>query len=322
MLCYNSRMSQGHPGHHDDVGLAPPHVQEVAEKVFAYVQPDGTWWINNTGFVTGNSTVLAIDTCATERRTRDFLTAVSEHGGGSPRVVVNTHKHGDHTNGNSLLPGATIVGHRLCRQEMEHGEFLPPDGLFEPIEWGDITPAPPFVTFERRLDIFVDDLAVELHHVGTAAHTTNDVVAWLPVQKVLFSGDLVFNGGTPFFVMGSLAGSLLALDYLVELGAEVIVPGHGPPCGPEVLDTVGEYLRMVQEAAAEAHASGLSPLEAARQIDLGPFAELTDPERLAGNLHRAYAEIDGGRPGTPIDLASAFGDMVSLNGGRPLRCRA
>jgi cyclase len=314
-------MSHGHPAH-DDRALPPPRVEEVADNVFAYLQPDGTWWINNTGFVVGASMVLSIDTCATERRTREYLRAVSEHGGRPPRVLVNTHHHGDHTHGNSLLGEATVVGHRRCREEILGGPFLPAEGLFEPVEWGDIAPAPPFITFEERLDLFVGDLAVELHHVGTAAHTTNDVVAWLPERRVLFAGDLVFNGGTPFFVMGSLAGSLVALDYLVELGAEVVVPGHGPPCGPEVFDTVGAYLRFVQELAAEAHASGQGPLEAARQIDLGPFAELTDPERLAGNLHRAYAECAGARPGAPIDLVAAFTDMIALNGGRPLRCLA
>jgi cyclase len=294
----------------------------VADRVFAYVQPDGSWWINNTGFVVGDSMVLSIDTCATERRTRDYLGVLVQRAGRPPGLLVDTHHHGDHTNGNCLLPEATVIGHRRCREEMLSGGFLPPEGLFEPVEWGELKQVPPFVTFEDHLDLHVDDLLVELHHVGTAAHTTNDVVAWLPNHHVLFAGDLVFNGGTPFFVMGSLAGSLLALDYLVELGAEVIVPGHGPPCGPEVLDTVGEYLRFVQERAADAYAAGASPLEAARQIELGPFAGLTDPERLAGNLHRAYAECNGARPGDRIDLAAAFADMIAFNGGRPLRCLA
>jgi cyclase len=163
---------------------------------------------------------------------------------------------------------------------------------------------------------------VELHHFGTAAHTTNDVVAWIPERKVLFTGDIVFNGGTPFVLMGSVAGSMMVLDRLMEFDAEVLVPGHGAPCGREVMDTVGEYLRFVQETAAQTWAAGLSPLEAARQIDLGPYASLTDSERIVGNLHRAYAECAGARPGDPIDVPGAFVDMVAYNGGRPLRCRA
>ena len=315
-------MSHGHPGA-DDRSLPPPRVEEVADRVFAYVQPDGTWWINNTGFVLGDEAVLSVDTCATERRTRAMLEAVAGASGGrAPTTVVNTHHHGDHTNGNALASSATVIGHRLCREEMTKMGVARPDGLFEPVDWGDLELRPPTVTFDRRLDVHVGDLLVELHHVGTAAHTTNDVVAWVPDRRVLFTGDLLFNGGTPFVLMGSVAGSLVALDRLVEFDADVVVPGHGPPGTLAMADVVGEYLRFVQDTAEQAAAAGLGPLEAARQVDLGPFAELTDSERLVGNLHRAMAEHGGTRPGDEIDLAAAFGDMLTFNGGRPLRCLA
>jgi cyclase len=302
--------------------LPPPRVEEVADGVFAYIQPDGTWWLNNTGFLTGSTGVVCIDTCATEARTRAFLEAVDRSVGPGRRTLVNTHHHGDHTNGNCLLPFAAIIGQERCRSTMAETGIMRPDGVFDPVDWGTLELAAPFVTFERRLNLYVDDLLVELHHFGTAAHTTNDVVAWIPEHRVLFTGDLVFNGGTPFVLMGSVAGTLIVLDRLMEFGAEVLVPGHGPPCGPEVMDTVGEYVRFVQETAEQTAGAGLTPLEAARQIDLGPFASLTDPERIVGNLHRAYAECAGARPGDRIDTGAAFLDMVTYNDGRPLRCRA
>ena len=58
------------------------------------------------------------------------------------------------------------------------------------------------------------------------------------------------------------------------------------------------------------------------ELDLGEFVDLLDPERLAGNLHRAFAECQGLGPGEPIDLVAAFTDMITLNGGQPLRCMA
>jgi cyclase len=144
----------------------------------------------------------------------------------------------------------------------------------------------------------------------------------VPEHGVLYSGDLVFDGGTPFVVMGSLAGSLEAVERLRALGATTIVPGHGGVCGREALDAVAGYLRFVQELAADAHAAGEAPLDAARQADLGPYAELLDAERIVGNLHRAYAELEGQPPGAPIDVLAAFGDMIAYNGGAPLRCFA
>ena len=58
----------------------------------------------------------------------------------------------------------------------------------------------------------------------------------------------------------------------------------------------------MQDTARSGKAAGLSPLELARQTDLGRFAELTDSERIVGNLYRAYAELDGAAPGAPIDV--------------------
>jgi cyclase len=307
---------------HDHPDLPPPWVSEVADGIFAYVQPDGSWWINNTGFIRGERTVLSIDTCSTERRTRSYLSKVEEMTGQVPRALVNTHHHGDHTNGNCFLPFATVIGHERCREEMQKAGIMRFDGLFEPVEWGELTAAPPFVTFENRLNVHVDELKIELIHLTTGAHTNNDVVAWIPERRVLFSGDLVFNGGTPFVVMGSVAGSLEALDMIAELDPEVIVPGHGPPGGIEMIDRCGMYLRWVQQSAEQAVAAGLTPLEAAMELDLGEFVDLLDPERLAGNLHRAFAECQGLGPGEPIDLVAAFTDMITLNGGQPLRCMA
>jgi cyclase len=308
--------------HHDHPDLPPPWVSEVADGIFAYVQPDGSWWINNTGFVRGDRTVLAIDTCSTERRTRNYLAKVEEITGQTPHALVNTHHHGDHTNGNCFAPYATVIGHERCRDEMLKAGIMRFDGLFEPVEWGELALAPPFVTFDGRLNFYVDDLKVELIHLTSAAHTTNDVVAWIPERRVLYSGDLVFNGGTPFVVMGSVAGSLEALDMIAELNPEVIVPGHGPPGGIEMIDRCGIYLRWLQQSAAQAVSAGLTPLQAAQELDLGEFADLLDPERLAGNLHRAFAECRGAGPGEPIDLVQAFADMITLNGGQPLRCMA
>ena len=160
--------------------------------------------------------------------------------------------------------------------------------------------------------------------MGTAAHTSNDSIIWIPERSVLFCGDLIFNGGTPFLLMGSVAGAIDVLEDVVRpLGARTIVPGHGPVFGdPGPLDATLDYLRFVLDVAARAQDAGMSPLEAARDTDLGPFAGWADPERIVGNLHRACAELGGTPRGGPIDVAAALADMVTYNGGAPLTCLA
>jgi cyclase len=89
-----------------------------------------------------------------------------------------------------------------------------------------------------------------------------------------------------------------------------------------VLDEQIAYLRHIEKIAADAWSAGLSPLDAAREADLGPFADWHDPERIVGNLARAYAELAGAERGVPIDVAAALRAMVEYNGGHPLRCLA
>ena len=307
---------------HDAEALGPPTTVEVADGVFAYIQPDGSWWINNTGFVRGDGEVVAIDASSTERRTRALLQAIAEAAAAPVRTLVNTHHHGDHTNGNCLFDGAVVVGHRNCREGVRNQTIGGLDAIFGAVDWGELTIRPPTVVLDERLDLYAGDRLIELHYIGTPAHTTGDVVAWLPAERVLFAGDLVFNGGTPFVLMGSVEGALASLDRIRAFGATTIVPGHGPVCDAASVDAVGRYLEMVLDVARRAQDAGLSPLDAARETDLGEFAELRDSERIVGNLHRAMAELGGAARGAPIDVPAAFMDMITYNGGSPLRCLA
>ena len=301
--------------------LGPATASEIADGVFAYVQPDGSWWINNTGFVVGAEDVVAIDASSTQRRTEALLRAIGEVTPLPVHTLVNTHHHGDHTNGNCLFTDAVVVGHRNCREGVRSQSIGGLEAIFGDVDWGELMIRPPSVVFDNRLDLYAGDRLRELHFIGTPAHTTGDVVGWLPAERVLFAGDLVFNGGTPFVLMGSVEGALQALDVLRRFDATTVVPGHGPVCGPEVIDDVRGYLELVRDVATRAHAEGVSPLDAARQTDLGAYAELHDKERIVGNLHRAMAELAGTPRGGPIDIFSAFADMLTYNGG-PLRCLA
>jgi cyclase len=315
-------MSSGHD--HEITTPGRPETVEVADGVYAYVQPDGTWWINNTGFITGPQGVFSIDACSTERRTRAYLATIAEVSPAPVRTLVNTHHHGDHTFGNALFPTATIVAHERARAEAI--AFGPARELpwWENPDWGTLPLEPPFLTFTDEVTLHAGDTRITVRHVGTPAHTTNDVVAWLPEPSVLFCGDLVFNGGTPFLLMGSVAGAVDVLENTVlPLGARTVVPGHGPVfSGTAPIQATLDYLRFVLDVAARGRAAGVSPLEAARSTDLGRFAGWPDAERIVGNLHRAYAELDGTERGGVIDLFAALGDMVTYNGGKPLTCLA
>ncbi|WP_405759384.1 MULTISPECIES: MBL fold metallo-hydrolase [unclassified Streptomyces] len=292
----------------------------MGDGVHAYVQPAGGWCLNNAGILVDGGHSALVDTAATESRARRLRGAVLRLAGRAPRALVNTHFHGDHTYGNFVFPEALTIGHERTRT-MVRAAGLHMAGLWPDVCWGDIEITPPELTFRDRTTLHVGSIRAELIHIGPAAHTTDDTVVWLPDQGVLFTGDIVMNGVTPFCVMGSVAGSLRALDRLRELGATTVVPGHGPVGGPELLDANAEYLRWVQCLAREGSAAGLTPLELARATGPGPYAELLDTERLLPNLHRGYAEEQGLPEGSPLDIGALFQEMTEFH-GRPLECHA
>ncbi|MDN5764104.1 MAG: MBL fold metallo-hydrolase, partial [Microlunatus sp.] len=113
--------------------------------LFAYLQLYGQWGLNNAGFIVGRKRVFAIDTCFTVRRAEAFRNAIKTATDNPCTTLLNTHHHGDHTYGNFLFPEATIIAHRLCRDEViETG--LSTIGIFqEGVDWGDIQIEPPFV---------------------------------------------------------------------------------------------------------------------------------------------------------------------------------
>ena len=294
----------------------PASLRPVAEDVYAFVQPDGGWCLNNAGLVVGAERSVLVDTAATEARARRLREEVEQLVPDGPDYVVNTHFHGDHTFGNSqFTPRSVVVAHESCHTDAaEAGLGL--RGLWPEVKWGETPLTLPSVVFGDALTVHAGDLRVELLHVGPA-HTPGDVVAWVPERAVLFTGDVVWSGVTPYVLMGSITGSLRALARLRSLGARTVVPGHGPVGGTGLLDETEAYLRRLQELAQDGVRRGLSPLRAAEEADLGEFAGLVDSERLVGNLHRAYAELDGLAEGARIDVLASFREMVAFHGGLP-----
>ncbi|MEV0358723.1 MBL fold metallo-hydrolase [Nocardia sp. NPDC050697] len=293
-----------------------PVLAEVAPDVFAYIQPDGGWCVNNAGLIRSGGHAALVDTTATERRSRALAATVAEllHGA-APEWLVNTHFHGDHSFGNAVFDRSLIVAHTETRAEAERAG-LGMTTLWRDVDWGAIELRLPDLTVDAGAVLHLGGTALELIHPGPA-HTTGDLLAWLPEQRVLFAGDIVMAGVAPYCLMGSVAGTLAALDAAAALDPLIVVPGHGPVSGPEVIAENRRYLRWVQRLAAEGAAAGASALEIAAAAEPGEFAGLGEAERLVSNLHRALLELDPARPlGAPIDVLGSFGDMIALHGGR------
>jgi glyoxylase-like metal-dependent hydrolase (beta-lactamase superfamily II) len=300
---------------------------QVGERTYAFLQPDGGWGWSNAGLVVGDNEAILIDTFMDLKLTQELLDSVAKVTDKPVRKIVNTHHNADHTWGNQLVENATVIGHHRCRAELLTG--VTPDLLnglkevtgngaagymkkaFAPFDFTGIHIVPPTVTFEDRLWLHPGGTSVRLEYFGPC-HTLGDIVAYVPDERVLFTGDIGFIGSTPLVWEGSILNWIETVARIVALKPKVIVPGHGPITDVEGLRSMEAYLGHVVAQGAELKERGLTPGEAAREIDIGDYAGWTDPERIVLNLMRLWLELDGKRPSARIDPLEGFGAMAEF----------
>jgi glyoxylase-like metal-dependent hydrolase (beta-lactamase superfamily II) len=304
-------------------------LHEIADGVWAYLQPDGGWGWSNAGLVTGERTSLLVDTLFDLRLTGEMLDAMRRVTPAAERIdtVVNTHANGDHCYGNALVKDSHIVASVRCAEEMAQlppsamagvlqaastlgpaGEFLA--RIFAPFSFDDIETALPTESFQGRLDLLVGDRPVTLLEVGPA-HTAGDVVVHLPQDGVVFTGDILFHGGHPIVWAGPVANWIAACERILELDASVIVPGHGPLATPSAVVDLKDYFDLLTTQARSRHDAGMSALEAAQDIDLGPYAGWGEAERVVANVRALYRDF--GDP-SAADVVTVMGEMAALAG--------
>jgi cyclase len=306
-------------------------LQDLGRGAWAWLQPSGTWGYSNAGLVTDGDQALLVDTLFDERLTATMLDAMRDATGfGADRIglVVNTHSNGDHTFGNRLVENAVIYASAAAADEMrtegnpqmlaammknadsmgEIGAFF--KKIFGAFDFAGVTMRMPDRTFTGELTLDVGSKQVQLIQVGPA-HTAGDVIAYVPANRVVYTGDILFIDGTPIAWAGPVANWIRACDRILGLDAEVIVPGHGPITDKDGVKRMQDYLAYVDGEARKRHAAGMNSWEAAQDIALGSFGAWEDPERIAVTVDTIYREINADT--SHRNMTELFGRMMQLD---------
>jgi len=303
---------------------------EVGDRVWAWLQPDGGWGWSNAGLIAGGDTSLLVDTLFDLRLTAEMLAAMRAAVPAAARIatVVNTHANGDHCYGNELVSGAEIIASARAAEEMTRtpaatlaqlmaaAPGLGPTGaflgrIFGAFDFEGITDVLPTRTFDGRLDLALGDTSVSLLELGPA-HTGGDVVVEVPGRRVVFAGDLLFIGGHPIVWAGPVSHWVEALDRMLAMDVEAIVPGHGPVTDKAGVRELRAYFVELELAARPLWEEGLSPLEAARRLHLDRAAGWGEAERLVVNVAACFRTFSGAKEAA--DMVTLFGDMAALAG--------
>ncbi|MGH9627785.1 MAG: MBL fold metallo-hydrolase [Bryobacteraceae bacterium] len=225
------------------------------------------------------------------------------------RFAFDTHHHGDHAYGNQVWVenGATPVAHAGVLEEMKRYETGHYGG--KPGRWEDTAKSrpdvaasrlsPPSVLFPRELYFDDGEHRVELRHLGVA-HTNGDAFAWLPKEKILFTGDACVNGAYNYVGDGDVEKWVRTLDMAKKLGARVICPGHGPRGDGGVLEDQQHFFQQLRERVGALVQSKRSPREIYESIEK-IRGDLTSQARiaryvgqgLAAQIEKVHQEMTG-----------------------------
>ncbi|MEZ5558871.1 MAG: MBL fold metallo-hydrolase [Pseudomonadales bacterium] len=210
----------------------------------------------NIGLSIGSDGTLLIDDQYAPLAER-IQAAVDASGGGAPKLVLNTHFHGDHTGSNPFFGRTgTIIAHDNVRARLLDEDGFGAAGL-------------PVVTYSDRISVHFNGDTIDVIHLP-AGHTDGDSIIWFREANVLHMGDLFFNGQFPYIDTdsgGSVAGVIDNIDTVLSMIPDdiAIIPGHGPLARKPELAATLQMLRETRAAVIGALGSGRSIDEIVRE---------------------------------------------------------
>lgn len=278
----------------------PPMVPQQVSASAWYVQglaalgsPANQNFISNAGFVITPKGVVVIDALGSPALAQRLIAHIRRMTAQPITTVILTHYHADHIYGLQAFKamGAHIVAHRaaLAYLNSDTARLRLQASRHDLAPWIDagthLVPADEWLDGEK--DLVVGGVHFLIKPMGPA-HTPEDLAIYVPSEKVLFAGDVVFRDRVPYVGEADSRHWIAALDSLLAMDIKVIVPGHGPVSTEprKDLQLTRDYLLYLREAMGRA-ARNMDPFdEAYQRTDWSRFEQL--PLFHAANRMNAY----------------------------------
>lgn len=247
--------------------------KEVAKGVYVIhgplglPSPENQGFMNNPVFIVTGQGVVVVDPGSSVQAGEMVLAQVRKVTDSPVVAVFNSHDHGDHWLGNQAIvtayPDIPIYGHPNLLKSMERGTGEQWVDIMLQLTEGatlgtEVVPANHPVDHGAVLNF--GETRIEVMHFGQA-HTDNDILLYLPEQKVMLLGDVACYGRIPRMIDGSFTGSVATLNKVLAAGATIFVPNHGPTAGPEAATDYRDYLDLVYSEAKKGYEQDLSDFE-------------------------------------------------------------
>lgn len=279
-----------------DESFADQVVSKVSDGIFTITR--GSVVNSNTTFIVSDEGVLVIDTRPNPDEALKVLKEIRKITSKPIKYVINTHFHGDHVFGNQIFAEASaIIAQKNVRLFLEGKTGENHLALFKKMGTPGLEDTKiiiPNITYEKSLDIIFGRFNLELKHLGKG-HTNSDTIIYIPGEKILIAGDLVFNRKIPFAGHAFISEWIKSLEYLEKIDANTIIPGHGDVGDKNIIKKMKQYLMELKSEVMERVKQGKTLQETSEEVtrSMGKYSKWQNFHQLKGNIERAYKEFSG-----------------------------
>jgi len=258
-------------------------VQQIGPDLYAYISENDA--SANSTFLVSHQGVLVVDTGLDAREGRKLLDEIRKISQAPVRWIVNTHYHPDHRGGNSVVaPDAIVISTAFTRSRAAHStqeksvnETVGPKGLV----------------------LYVGGHEVRIYHPGPA-HTRGDLVVYFPDKHAIATGDLFLTNSCPAMDDGDMENWITALDQMLALPVEHVVPGHFELATKNELQHFRNYLADLRDQVKRMRSNGLSLEQVQKALVLSEYKDLRQfPQYEAtfkDNAAAYYKQLEGRKP--------------------------
>jgi len=258
-------------------------VHKIGSDLYAYISDNDA--SANSTFLVSDQGILVVDTGLNAQEGRKLLDEIRKISQAPVRWIVNTHYHPDHRGGNSVVgPDAAIISTAFTRAQI--ASSAPDYALNE-------------VLGSKGLMVYVGGHEVRIYHPGPA-HTRGDLVVYFPDEHAIATGDLFLTNSCPAMDDGDMENWIAALDQMLKLPVEHVVPGHFELATKNELQRFRNYLADLRDQVKRMRDNGLSLDQIQKQLSLAAYKDLRQfPQYEAtfkDNAAAYYKQLESRKP--------------------------
>lgn len=285
-----------------EYGLKP---EKVNDKVYCFFGKPEVMDTKNNGNMVNSCFVdlgqhwLVIDPGPTYAYAKEAWSEISAIKKMPAASVINTHVHDDHWLGNGfyIAQGVDVFGTSAFIEEVNPTAVTRMEQRISKEAYAKTSPKLPTILLDqgRTLQLHIDGIEVRLITADTKAHTSGDILVYLPKMQTLFCGDVVFNDRIPSLRDGNINGWITTLETIKKMPLKYVIGGHGDEVHSDAMDLTYNYLVQLRAEVSEAVENGDGIDSAVKTVKMAEFSSVPLYEEMHGrNVETAYRMLEWG----------------------------